>query len=72
MAADMLVIRLADLRAVRGTEIRMRVFVTGVTGFVGTDTPRSSAPTTARLCWEPTEASLLDDIEHGSYDRTQR
>jgi nucleoside-diphosphate-sugar epimerase len=37
--------------------------------FIGTDNPTSSALTSARLGWEATESSLLDDIEHGTYFR---
>ena len=35
--------------------------------FVGVDNPTSSALTTERLGWKPTEISLLDDLEHGTY-----
>jgi len=40
--------------------------------FIGTDNPTSSALTTGRLGWKPTEVSLLEDIEHGNYFRSQR
>ncbi|MGI8563069.1 MAG: nucleoside-diphosphate sugar epimerase [Candidatus Dormibacter sp.] len=39
--------------------------------FVGVDNPTSSALTTERLGWKPTEISLLDDIEHGTYFEKQ-
>jgi len=40
--------------------------------FIGTDNPTSSSLTTGRLGWKPTEVSLLEDIEHGNYFRSQR
>lgn len=38
--------------------------------FLGVDNPTSSARTTERLEWKPTEVSLIDDIEHGRYFST--
>ena len=35
--------------------------------FIGIDNPTSSALTRERLGWRPTESSLLDDLEHGTY-----
>ena len=39
--------------------------------FIGVDNPTSSALTTDRLGWKPTEISLLDDIEQGTYFQGQ-
>ncbi|WNV86084.1 SDR family oxidoreductase [Umezawaea sp. Da 62-37] len=35
--------------------------------FIGTDNPTSGAVTKARLGWEPTHRSLLDDLRDGTY-----
>lgn len=39
--------------------------------FIGVDNPTSSVLTTERLGWKPTEVSLLEDIEHDAYFRSQ-
>ncbi len=35
--------------------------------FIGADNPTSGAATRARLGWEPTHRSLLDDLRDGTY-----
>lgn len=40
---------------------------TWLAGFLGADSPASSAPTRALLGWEPTHPGLLDDLDKGHY-----
>ncbi|MGW6910040.1 SDR family oxidoreductase [Streptomyces sp. NPDC054940] len=43
---------------------------TWLTGFLGLDTPASSALTRELLDWRPTEPGLLEDLDKGHYFRT--
>jgi hypothetical protein len=36
-------------------------------GFLAADSPASSALTRELLCWQPTNAGLIDDLDQGHY-----
>jgi hypothetical protein len=40
---------------------------TWMAGFIGLDSPASSALTRALLAWEPTRLGLIDDLDEGHY-----
>ncbi len=40
---------------------------TWLAGFLGIDSPASSAPTHELLGWQPTQAGLIDDLDQGHY-----
>ena len=40
---------------------------TWLAGFLGIDSPASSAPTRELLGWQPTQAGLIDDLDQGHY-----
>lgn len=56
-----------DLPVAAATEKEIKDRFGFIAPFIGADSPSSSALTQARLGWEPTHRSLLDDLEHGSY-----
>jgi nucleoside-diphosphate-sugar epimerase len=53
------------------TPKQVRTRFSFLAAFLGTDNPTSSVLTTERLGWTPSEISLLEDIEHGTYFRNQ-
>jgi nucleoside-diphosphate-sugar epimerase len=59
--------RRLDVPVAAATPAELRARYRYLAMFLGVDNPASSAATRARLGWEPTHRTLLDDIEHGSY-----
>jgi len=59
--------RRLGLPAATATPQEVRARFGFIAPFIGVDNPVSSAATRARLGWEPTRVSLLDDLEHGTY-----
>jgi hypothetical protein len=44
---------------------------TWLAGFLGFDSPASSALTRELLAWEPTQLGLIDDLDQGHYFQTR-
>jgi hypothetical protein len=44
---------------------------TWLAGFLGLDSPASSALTRELLAWEPTHPGLIDDLDQGHYFHTR-